>query len=406
MHTLITFLGKGRENLQSGYRNATYDFDGGEKIQTPYFGLALAEHLAVDRTVVLGTATSMWDVFVEHFAKDDESNERLRLELMDRVSSGTVDSELLGRLSPMLSRSTGKKWELRLISSARTQEEQTNILHSIRDCVDSGQVSLDLTHGFRHLGMLGFLSSFMLRRMFDAIKITGLWYGALEMTDEGITPVLRLDGLSSIQDWIEALNRFDASGDYGVFTPLLEADGMPSDKARLLREAAFHEATMNISDARDKLRTVNQSLRETLHGASGLFQKTLLDRISWANRHYLSDCQRALAEHSLRRGDYLRAAALGYEGFVTAECEDQCVDPLDHSSREKIKTYLNESSDRSQESRTLQALRNGLAHGHPKADDKVRIDNSLKKHNARQVLRNQETLQKALQWSFKKLHRE
>lgn len=58
----------------------------------------------------------------------------------------------------------------------------------------NGQVSFDLTHGFRHLGMVGFLSAYMLKRVRD-LSVRDLWYGALDMSRDGVTPVLRLDGL-------------------------------------------------------------------------------------------------------------------------------------------------------------------------------------------------------------------
>jgi CRISPR-associated Csx2 family protein len=88
--------------------------------------------------------------------------------------------------------------------------------------VPRGELSFDLTHGFRHLGMLGMLSAFMLERI-GRLRVRSLWYGALDMTEDGATPVLRLDGLYAIQRWVTALEHFDASGDYGVFAPLLVA---------------------------------------------------------------------------------------------------------------------------------------------------------------------------------------
>lgn len=104
------------------------------------------------------------------------------------------------------------------------------------------------------------------------------------MTQGGITPVLRLDGLLAIQRWIDALDRFDANGDYGVFAPLLEADGVAADKARCLASTAFHESTLNLSDARTQLRSFLPALDQPLSGASGLFQDKLRKQLEWAWR--------------------------------------------------------------------------------------------------------------------------
>ena len=87
--------------------------------------------------------------------------------------------------------------------------------------------------------MIGLLSSFMLEQV-RRLKVSDLWYGALDMTKEnGVTPVLKLDGLVRIQHWVDALARFDATGDYGLFAPLLVADGVEPDKAECLETAAF-----------------------------------------------------------------------------------------------------------------------------------------------------------------------
>ena len=45
MHTLVSFLGRGRDNPTSGYREATYRFADGTTATTPFFGLALTGHL-------------------------------------------------------------------------------------------------------------------------------------------------------------------------------------------------------------------------------------------------------------------------------------------------------------------------------------------------------------------------
>ena len=62
MHTLVTLLGKGRENARTGYREATYRFPDGSEQRTPFFGLALTRYLQPDALVILGTRGSQWGV--------------------------------------------------------------------------------------------------------------------------------------------------------------------------------------------------------------------------------------------------------------------------------------------------------------------------------------------------------
>lgn len=57
------------------------------------------------------------------------------------------------------------------------------------------------------------------------LHVRGLRYGALNMTREGVTPVLKLNGPIRVRRWMNVLDRFDATEDYGVFAPLLIEDG-------------------------------------------------------------------------------------------------------------------------------------------------------------------------------------
>jgi CRISPR-associated Csx2 family protein len=296
-HTLVTFLGRVAKDQGGAYRTATYRFPDGSREKTSFFGPALANYLDPDRLVVLGTRGSMWGTLVEHAAAQGEE-EDARLELFAAEDAGSVSEALLDRLSGILRRAAGRDVVPKLIPFGRTDAEQRGILETIGAAVPSGAVSFDLTHGFRHLGMVGLLSAFMLERI-GRLSVRSLWYGALDMTDrEGVTPVLRLDGLGAIERWVAALDRFDATGDYGVFAPLLKADGVPADKARCLEEAAFYERVFNLPDAARKLQTFLTALQAPLPGASGLFQDRLAERLNMG-RAARSRCTPARARRAV-----------------------------------------------------------------------------------------------------------
>lgn len=61
--TLVTFLGKGRDDPEKGYRTATYRFPDGSNVRTSFFGMELAGYLEVSKLVILGTRGSQWGVF-------------------------------------------------------------------------------------------------------------------------------------------------------------------------------------------------------------------------------------------------------------------------------------------------------------------------------------------------------
>ena len=321
MSTLVTFLGKSRVDPKTGYQRTTYRFPGGRTENTAFFGLALSDYLKVDATVILGTCGSQWGVLVESLATEGDE-EDLRLTLLDAESREGVEQSLLDRLGPLMSRAVGCAVIPRLIPFGENAEAQYDILAAIADAVPKGTVSIDLTHGFRHLGMIGFLSAVVLERV-RSLTVRDLWYGAFDMKrDDNIAPVFQLDGLVRVRRWVEALDRFDATGDYGVFAPLLIEDGVPADKANCLNAAAFYERTHNVSEAARQIGTFRPVLAEALSGASGLFQHRLAERLSWAKEGVPWRQQRKLAYLYLNRRDFVRAAVLAREAWVTQLCSN------------------------------------------------------------------------------------
>jgi len=315
-HTLVTFLGKSRHDEKTGYRRALYQLPGERPPgETAFCGLALARHLGVDAVIILGTSGSQWSVLVENLARDGEEEET-RLELLDAETKATITQIMLDRVAPIMGKAAGIPVTPRLIPFGVDAGEQYGILSAIADVVPNGEVSFDLTHGFRHFGMVGFLSAFMLERV-RKLDVRALWYGALDMTDgeSGITPVLELGGLTRVRRWVDALDRFDATGDYGVFAPLLIEDGVAGDKAACLERAAFHERTLNVRDAVRQLRTFLPILDEPLGDASGLFRKRLAERLRWVEGRGLAQHQRKLAFEYLERRDFMRAAVFGWEAI-------------------------------------------------------------------------------------------
>ena len=306
-NTLVTFLGKGREDRQTSYRTATYRFPDGSEQKTAFFGLALANFLDADTVLILGTSGSQWGVLVENLLGKGQEEDKI-LQLMEAEATATVNQAMLNDLADLMSSAAGRTVLPKLIPFGKDAAEQYRILDTVADSVPGGNVNFDVTHGFRHLGMIGFLSTFMLERV-RRLNVRGLWYGALDMTDRAthMTPVLQLDGLSRVQQWIDALARFDATGDYGVFAPLLENDGIPRRKTESLKRAAFYERNFNLKDATDNLRVFEPVLTEPLSGASGLFQQRLRERLAWIKEPYLWAQQRKLAFQYIKRGDFVRA---------------------------------------------------------------------------------------------------
>lgn len=355
MTTLISLLGKGKSDPITGYKTARYRFDQNTLSQEePFFGLALARQIRPQRLIVAGTAGSMWDVLLQHQQAADDTV----LQLMEAVDKESVSQLLLSTCESHLSQQLGLPVTCLLIPYARNEDEQVTILQALSDVLsEREQVVIDVTHGFRHLPMLALVAARYLARA-RQVKVQELYYGALEMTAQGETPVLRLGSLLQMLDWVESLATYEKDGDYGVFAALLEADGMDRKQAGLLQQASFYERTGNPVQAREKLSSVFESVK-THGGALGrLFRSTLEKRISWFRKNNRSDWERALGNAYLERGDYLRAATYLHESSVTWAALQQDVDINDFVARSTAFKY-----GRDDDSKELEYLRNSLCHG-------------------------------------------
>jgi CRISPR-associated Csx2 family protein len=364
-HTLITFLGKA-----GNYQKTTYRFPDNETATTRFIGLALRRKLQADRLVMFGTSGSNWEVV---FLDDDGvALTGPDLDAVDQVITAVranhVTQELLDPLAEPISRQLGFEVRFRVIGYAEQMEEQLNLLQAIAAEVKTkDRVSLDVTHGFRHLPMLALISALHLRTA-QRVEVEGLYYGAFEMKQKEVTPVMNLEGLLRIADWVGALNTFDKDGDYGVFADLMERDGVLTHQVNYLRRAAFRERISNVWEARPDLRNLDTVLDSGLPGVSALFADQLRMRIRWHKGQDLKNWQRDLAIEYLSRGDYIRSVIFALEGFETSLVDSKNgEDESNFSHREKaVEEYWDGSRGQQafrEDYALLNGLRNALAHG-------------------------------------------
>ncbi|ENV00584.1 tm1812 family CRISPR-associated protein [Acinetobacter variabilis] len=355
MVTLVSFLGKGQHN--SGYRDTDYIFDDGEVYaHQKYIGLALQKKLAADKVILLGTSSSMWDVFLE--AGSDALEEQW-FSLSDAVKTSSVTAELLQPFEQYLQQQLKAQVRCILIPFARTTQEQIEILSVLANALSEHEdIMLDVTHGFRHLPMLSLVAARFLK-VIKSVHVQHIYYGALDMTSVEGTPVLKLDGLLNLLDWIDALGKFDKDGDYGEFTQLLVQEGLAQSNAEQLRQAAFFERTSNSSKAKEKLSTLFTKLEPINTPIFNLFKPQLIKRLTWYKEKNRGLREQKLAREYFRRHDYLRAVIYAMEGMISQYLYEKKEDENKFPLREKAKQEL----ARKESFRKLTILRNALAHG-------------------------------------------
>ena len=355
--TLISFLGKSYAS-EEGYREATYQIEDFE-CTTAYSAFALSQHINPKKIIILGTSGSMWDVLIEAHATGSKEEDS-RLKLMDLASKNKVDNAILQKLTPIIEASLQRPVEMKIIPYAKTNKEQIRILSSIADSINEKEtVVMDVTHGFRHLPMLGLLASHYLERI-KQVNIEGIYYGALEMTEAGKTPMLNLSGLLETMNWIQAITAYDASGNYGYFADLLEKSGWSKNEADNLRQAAFFERTNNISKTKEKLSTINKALEKRDGAFLKLFGDVLQQRLSWWKKGGRADWEHSLAKRYFNRRDYLRSSVFLQEASISNKLSKE--EQNEYKAREKNCTSMIALRKKSLFNQ-LRVMRNGMVHG-------------------------------------------
>lgn len=406
--TLISFLGKAiRKDGKPGYQNVTYLFADGIEHEDAFFGRALARHMKPQRILLLGTAGSMWDVLAESLGTDASEE---WMAVAESAESNAVTQEQLNALAPSVSERMGCPCNLRIIPYARTDAEQVAILKEISmHCERGDSATIDITHGFRTLPMLGLLAALFLQRARN-VAINGIYYGALDMRGaDGRVPVQQLDGMLQVASWIQSLASFDESGNFGVFCDLLARDGLPAEPVAHLRRAAFHERTFNINDATNDLIQLTQSMPSPLPGVGQLFEEELSERIGWHRKKSLYARQRHLAQVYLERRDWVRCTIFSFEAFISNLLDDYELAKGNHYDiRENARKDFEEGKRGSQLLRddyfALRSIRNYLAHGSVSTADE---NNSPKRISEREeilkTIKNEDRLAERLQSLIRKL---
>lgn len=394
-HILITFLGKGEKDGDF-YSKEHYQFeDDTNDYEKNFFGLAVLEHLEnqdnkADKLIVLGTPSSMWDTFFESEEEVESEYEDEWIELAEAIKENSeypedeeIEKEKISKylttLEKVVSDRESIDCKLRVIPYGDKQDKQIQILQKMAECVQDGDtVSLDITHGLRHLPMLVVLSAMYLE-VVKNVTIAGIYYGAKDMGNrhEGIAPALNLKVLLGIANWVGALKSFDKDGDYSVFADLLAKDKLPKNATKHLKKAAFFERIFNVRQAGDELKEFQRGMPPEWRGISSLFSEKLRDHTNWYKKGNLYERQRDLAYSFLGKQDYPRAAIFAVEAFITHLCKHKNRNISDYHQRKATEyDFLDGklgNSEKKADFELLKKLRNTMAHSNmPTGDDVIK----------------------------------
>ena len=322
----IVFLGRS-ERSDGGYRRTRYVVDGHACKPTRFIGFNLAERFKPNRLLILGTPGSMWDCLLTETGQVAKLGQLDMLELVSQVDDECVDAEMLARIQPLVADAMGiVDTRLALMGTGMDLAGQVDLLTTIAAHVEPGwRVSLDITHGMRHLPMIAMLSAMHLRASKPDVTIGRLSYASVHhrgADGQGEGELVDLSGAVQIADWVAAIETFRRTGQYRELVPLLKAD-LGRALTDPLERVAFHEETMDFESALGSLREFAELLgTESFKGPSRLVEDMLTERLGWAMQGSLFQRQRVAAWTALGQGRYTRAILLGAEAVSTRYLEE------------------------------------------------------------------------------------
>jgi CRISPR-associated Csx2 family protein len=369
---LISQIGKPRGKFGE-YELTTFSLDG-KKFETSMISLGLINELQPDEIAFLGTTGSAWDALLgmaNLVEPDMELMYRLeQLEEQDKKSDDLTNA--LAALAKCLSTHYQRPVNCSIIpymDGENTQQQTAEYIQTIQALAPPGSsVILDVTHGLRYHPMLALLAAVYITTTKN-VHIESILYGALErQSKDKVAPVIRLDSMLTVIQWISALNSFDKDGDYSVFVELMRTDGVSNMLLNEVEQAAFFERVSNSVQAKEKLRQLNSCQFDETTPLTHLFAEQIKQRIEWISVPGRGNSEFRLAREYLKRKDFIRAAIYAQEGYISKNLEINHGDVNDYQARDEFS-----KSDKVADGfRQLKKIRNALAHGLAAGPSKTR----------------------------------
>lgn len=249
MLKLITFIGTGN------YEDTTYTY-GERKIYTKYFPVVAASLTKPGQVFVVKTKAATdkhWDSLLSDFTQ------------RGLIAPDSID-----------------------IPDGQSTEELWEIFDLLIDRVDDGDsVVFDITHSFRSLPVICFLSVAYLKFVKN-VSIHALYYGAYEARDKekNISPVFDLTGFCTLLDWIVGVNAFIKYGS-------------AADLGKILEEAQS-EASRKQGPARRELKKFGNLISEITNSLLTIRPFKVTERTAALNCYSEGTEQRALLDRDVK----------------------------------------------------------------------------------------------------------
>lgn len=384
---LISFLGTGALKANVGknqrrYREATYQFDDGERIETSFVAEAISKHYKIDRIILIGTVKSMWEEVYEVFSRKNglEIDMDYGAELIDYCERADHLSDLEIPDLTRIEQAIGHNSEVILIHYGLNQKEldinAARILEIERLLHHGDELIVDITHAFRSLplylmSMLTYLKNVSPKK----IQISHILYGMLDVSKElKYAPIVDLNEIMKINDWITGAYSFKEFGNAYKISELLKQEG-ENEVAQRLKEFSDVFNLNHITSIRNQIQKISAIKKRKFNStADPIISPVIKDFL--AEFQFIkedSEFQCKLAKWHFDHKNYSSSYLVLSEAIITYVCECEHLDWKDKNTRDEMKITL-KSRKRSE---ILQAknimvirdnylkinnIRNGIAH--------------------------------------------
>lgn len=389
---LISSLGTGSKK-DGAYQKAKYQFDKETPYETSFIADAILKHHNIDKLFLVGTKKSIWDeVYATLVSGQDEKYYEL---LYEKKESCGVDLSDLKQLDEEIEYISSSKVIEYGVDSNEIWSNFEKFLEIANELEEGDELYLDITHSFRSLALMSFVMTQFASVISEKnFTIKAVYYGMFEYSSEndGVTPVVDINILLEIQEWIKAIDAIKKYSDFDPLVRLLEKENSIEVKVKnvfvhlnnSLEIANMHAIKEFIQTASKKIKVIEKSDNKII----SLLAPEVYKLVNELNYEKMSDFQFALAKWFCNNKNYALSYMALAEAIVTKTCEIKGYDSDTEEGRKEAKAHIDYpwnsyfSATKKENGKivdnigSISSIRNSIAHQLERASN---IDNDIKK---------------------------
>ncbi|GEM_PF-2470543 len=359
---LVSFLGTGGRaegGEKKEYEKTKYVFPQGETIESSLITSALFKFIKPKKLIVIGTSQSVWSQLIEILPKEEESLEYERI-FEEVWGKGDVKISTLKGWEEFLSKKLGKEVSLRLV----TEDDTIEIVEILyEEILPNASLYLDITHLFRHYPLV---ASFLvpILRYIKNLKDINIVYGKLKRNAP--SKIVFLEEPNKLVNLLEAVALVKHTGNFEKFSEILGLKDL--EKLYLKMETNSQIRKNEVNSFRKKVE---------------LFKKgNVYERISYLALKkevfpYLeaSSVEERMVKRALffaKRKQFVKAYTLMIEALKSVAMQIFKIQNRDNAFKSIVKALeINLSKEDAETYKTINSLRNTIAHANPDKKKKI-----------------------------------